>query len=355
MAKVEEAVLLPLNGPAPFYLREAEALSCLRDDLYATLIRCRTFRRLRFVSFLGAIDYLIHPNGLPSWRRHTRYQHSIGVGILAEQYAKLKNLDAATEKLIVSAGLLHDIGHGPLSHTLEPIFRRAFSIDHHLATKAGILDGEVGHILSRFGVSPCEVIDLIGGKGRQEFSFLFGGSLNIDTIEAISRSATYVSRSVNVHPGALITRLANDLGRSTSHFDDFWDLKDAVYKYLINSHVGSFTDASCQTYMEKNICDFRVGDFLLSEEGLRKRHPGLFAMLRALRRRLSDAGVNAFRLAHEDKQEVAERVFLIDKGVTLFSPFDLNRRYKQSRQSAQRFPFRIMERAARIDMPDFFG
>ncbi|CAK7332697.1 unnamed protein product [Dovyalis caffra] len=80
--------------------------------------------RLRDLKQLG-LTYMVYPGAV-----HSRFEHSLGVfslageavhRIKAQQGSELDidNLDIQTVKL---AGLLHDVGHGPFSHTFEREF-----------------------------------------------------------------------------------------------------------------------------------------------------------------------------------------------------------------------------------------
>lgn len=76
-------------------------------------------RRLHFIK-QNAIANFVFPGAT-----HTRFAHSIGVLFIAEKmYQRIKSLDKlnSTEldhQIVRLAALLHDIGHYPLSHTLE--------------------------------------------------------------------------------------------------------------------------------------------------------------------------------------------------------------------------------------------
>lgn len=78
------------------------------------------FQRLRYLKQLGA-SYFVHPGAT-----HNRFEHSIGVSFLAGKFLRVlqsKQLELKiTEDEIFCvevAGLLHDIGHGPFSHTFD--------------------------------------------------------------------------------------------------------------------------------------------------------------------------------------------------------------------------------------------
>ena len=84
------------------------------------LIDTFSFQRLRRIKQIGAASLLFH--GAES----SRFTHSIGVFCVARKiYRRLveKKPEFSQYKFILfGAALLHDLGHGPLSHTIEFIF-----------------------------------------------------------------------------------------------------------------------------------------------------------------------------------------------------------------------------------------
>ncbi|MGB1248226.1 MAG: HD domain-containing protein, partial [Chitinophagales bacterium] len=76
------------------------------------------FQRLRRIRQLGLTDY-VYPGAL-----HTRFHHALGAmhlmhkAIYTLKQKKVK-ITKQEEKGALAAVLLHDIGHGPFSHTLE--------------------------------------------------------------------------------------------------------------------------------------------------------------------------------------------------------------------------------------------
>ena len=84
------------------------------------LIDSIAFQRLRRIRQLGAASLLFH--GAES----SRFTHSIGVFCIARKiYERLiedKSSFCENKFVLYGAALLHDLGHGPLSHTSEVIF-----------------------------------------------------------------------------------------------------------------------------------------------------------------------------------------------------------------------------------------
>lgn len=89
------------------------------------LLNCAEFQRLRRIKQLGFSD-LVYPGA-----SHSRFAHSVGVFRNAcRLLAVIKNsLGRGTfneGRAIASlcAALLHDVGHGPFSHTFEGVQKR---------------------------------------------------------------------------------------------------------------------------------------------------------------------------------------------------------------------------------------
>lgn len=82
-----------------------------------------TFQRLRRISQLGLAQ-----NVFPG-ATHTRFAHSLGAAYLAskavthleERHSKKDIADARLE--VIAAALLHDVGHGPFSHSFEQVLK----------------------------------------------------------------------------------------------------------------------------------------------------------------------------------------------------------------------------------------
>ena len=88
------------------------------DELIFDLIEHPFFQRLRRIKQLG-LSHFVYPGA-----NHTRFHHALGaMHLMLEAIDVLlsKNVDITDEEKLGAAIaiLLHDIGHGPFSHTLE--------------------------------------------------------------------------------------------------------------------------------------------------------------------------------------------------------------------------------------------
>lgn len=175
----------------------------LEYPLFSALVGTVAFRRLNEIRFLGGIDYLIvrSPNGAPNNVRYTRYQHSLGVARLALMYGRACELSSTDQHVILAAALLHDVGHAPLSHSLEPAFLELFGIDHHQATRDIIrghvpLGRELYKLLREHQVDVDRLTSIIEGRD-DGFHGFFSGPINFDTIEGILRTKNYAQSTPN--------------------------------------------------------------------------------------------------------------------------------------------------------------
>ncbi|MDW8033972.1 MAG: HD domain-containing protein [Nitrososphaerota archaeon] len=133
-------------------------------DLEKNIIDTAVFQRLRRIKQLAGA-HLTYPGAM-----HTRFLHSLGVMFIAGRIlSHLANyhLDKVNKddlQLMRLAGILHDIGHGPFSHTFEEVLAEKRGITHEDVAKMLIKKTELNDILSKGGFNPDEIADLSTGK-----------------------------------------------------------------------------------------------------------------------------------------------------------------------------------------------
>jgi uncharacterized protein len=262
---------------------------------YRALLECDALKRLRSICFLGAIDYLFHPNGRAACRRHSRLDHSLSVAGLAFVYARRAGLSDNDEQHIVAAALLHDIGHGPLSHSLGPVFRQRFGIGPMEAGHA-ILCGhapvgiELRRVLAGHRIDADRVRALIDGSAHEPAGILFRGPINIGTIDAVLRSYGYLSpRPVEASARRVLEAALRRSAEDVRILDRFWELKDAVYRRLIHGPAGLLADLTARRVLERHGASLTPDACYWTDTSLRRALPELFALFARLRGRTTDA------------------------------------------------------------------
>jgi len=118
---------------------------------FSDVVDTRIFQRLRRISQLGLASY-VFPGAT-----HSRFSHSLGVYYLA--YSVLKHLSetssADNEEInslaleVKMCGLLHDVGHGPFSHSFEEVLKSIRQINDpplHEDWSAAIIQAESSEV-----------------------------------------------------------------------------------------------------------------------------------------------------------------------------------------------------------------
>jgi HD superfamily phosphohydrolase len=218
------------------------------DPVYRRIINSPEFRRLKGISFLGTIDVF---DLFDTEYKFSRYDHSIGVAVLAKKIAGELSLDKKRTKTLIIACLLHDIGHPPLSHSLEPIFikyARYRSNGHHTQTRRLIVGNLRYHskfnltflhkMLKDYSINIPEVSSLLGGDGDPILKALLENPFSPDSIDGINRAAlTFGEKPVAADDILKSFSLMNsevvlDLNYKNI-LDSFWSLKDRIYSRYI--------------------------------------------------------------------------------------------------------------------------
>jgi len=314
----------------PIILSNLEIRSIFKRDVYLDIIHSKPFVRLKNIHFLGAIDYIITGEKTRIKRQNTRYQHSIGVARLALRYAELKGFSPEDEILLVLSALLHDIGHAPLSHSMESVFLAKYQLGHHEASEyilQGVVTDLVGirNKLDDHGIEIWDIIQILNGVRDKKFSEAFDYPINIDTIEGIARCIQLIPKyKVSLSPIDIVEELANISENSVKIFDRFWDAKNFVYENLINSKLGVITDFLCQNYMREQK-DIRKDFFYHSETKFQIKHAGIFALLNSL------SESRAPDLFTRHSINYYERKFEINNNIHVSDFEDLKSRYVQNK------------------------
>lgn len=311
------------------------------DDPFAReLLSTAPLRRLAGIGFLGAIDFIRHGSGRSAHRRrHNRLEHTLGVARLADTYAHEAGLCQKRRRLLLAAALLHDVGHGPLSHTLEPVFAETFDVDHHSMTRR-IVRGETYHgravyaSLRDANLDPEDVLAMIDGHHNGPDAFLFAGSINLDTLDGIVRSRAFMEPRAAPRVMLRAVRRWAQTGRAPlSEFDAFWTLKHDVYTLLIGGTRGRLLDAVARAYMRANIDAFDATDFERSDVTLRRRHRQLFEILGLIADRRSCLKDNLPGKWMKDEVFIKDRAFVVRMDKVSNEPGHLDERYTQSKST----------------------
>ena len=287
-------------------------------DLYHDIVQSNTFQRLNDISFLGAIDYLYEDKD-----RQTRYEHTLSVVTLALRYAEIKKLDYHDEKYLVCAALLHDIGHGPLSHSMEPLFKSVFKLTHHIAGMNIILGKsplgkEIYTILNKHKIDIDKLIKLLDGKSQEEYAFALDNPINVDTIDGIVRTYSYPIKNKKefLFPDIYSILESTTMMNNPNIVDNFWNMKDYVYKKIINYDLHIQADNFSQKFV-KDEWTIKEKYFYLTESEFKQYYQKLFDDLRSIK-----------IVKNSKKQlEYTKRTYIINTKIKIDSPSKYAEKY----------------------------
>lgn len=151
------------------------------DDLAISLIDTHEMQRLRRVKQLGFAN-LVYPGA-----NHTRFEHSLGVLHLAELLLSKLNVDGVKDirDELRTAALIHDVGHMPLSHTIESVLVEKYGKGHEYFQ----IGGELVEVIDQFGIDKALIETLI--RGESPFSQIISSDVDIDRMDYIVRDEYY--------------------------------------------------------------------------------------------------------------------------------------------------------------------
>ena len=170
--------------------------------LFVALLESPEIQRLYNIKQLG-FAHLVFPGA-----HHTRLEHSLGAYQIASQIAEMLGFDNNERENVTCAALLHDIGHGPFSHTLESLLVERFGVDHVDLTerlilgeyeifeareKAFIQSKSVSELLDDSSIDKRRIVNIIRGRkvAKAYLSQLLNSTIDVDQLDYLIRDAYY--------------------------------------------------------------------------------------------------------------------------------------------------------------------
>jgi hypothetical protein len=178
-------------------------------ELIFDIIEHPYFQRLRRIKQLGLSDY-VYPGAI-----HTRFHHALGAFHLmrkALSILKIKGHKITEEEELAAciAILLHDIGHGPFSHTLE---MSLLAKVHHEHISKIYMDKLNIHFKGKLSLA----IEIFQGTYKKKFLHqLVSSQLDVDRLDYLTRDSFFsgvnegaisyerIIEMMNVHQGNLV-------------------------------------------------------------------------------------------------------------------------------------------------------
>ena len=164
----------------------------VRDRVIWDLIGTPEFQRLRRIKQLGTTYLTFHG------AEHSRFNHSLGVYEIVRRiinnFRHRKHWNEENRLLCLCAALLHDLGHGPFSHSFEKVFK----LDHEHYTQQIILgETESNRILEKvYPGFAQEVADVINKTHSNKLVVsLISSQIDADRMDYLQRDSYFTGVS----------------------------------------------------------------------------------------------------------------------------------------------------------------
>jgi uncharacterized protein len=161
------------------------------SEIIYDIIEHKYFQRLRRIKQLGLTDY-VYPGAV-----HTRFQHTLGaMHLISSAVSVLRSkgtlITEEEEEAVSLAILLHDIGHGPYSHTLEHIIVEKYSHEELSLQFMNALNKEYKGKLDL-------ALKIFKDQYRKKFLHqLVSSQLDVDRLDYLRRDSFYTGVSEGV-------------------------------------------------------------------------------------------------------------------------------------------------------------
>ncbi len=231
--------------------------------LILPLIETPEFQRLRRIRQLG-LGHLVYPGA-----EHTRFQHALGaMALMQEALAVLAEKGAAipesTHDAALAVALLHDIGHGPFSHTLESdlIAADESGPHHHEQISRCIIE----RLNDRLGGALDEALAIFDGTHPLKYlNTLIASQLDLDRLDYLRRDSFYTGVAEGV---VGVERIIKTLRVHPEDGPDSELVIESKGEYAVESYLLSRRLMYWQVYLHKTVI---AADHLLRSAFARAR------------------------------------------------------------------------------------
>lgn len=160
-------------------------------DVERDIIDTFPVQRLRRIKQISVAS-ITYPGG-----EHTRFPHALGTmhlsGKIAESLRTGIEISDEDWQLVRLAGLLHDIGHGPFSHTYEAVLSAHKGLTHEDMGEKIIRESSLADEISDRGYDPGELSDLIFGEPKRNkyLKQIITSQLDADKMDFLLRDSYF--------------------------------------------------------------------------------------------------------------------------------------------------------------------
>ncbi|VVB72865.1 HD domain protein [uncultured archaeon] len=225
------------------------------EGLAESLANTPQMQRLRWIKQLGLAN-LVYPGA-----NHTRFEHSLGTYHLASLLTRHLGLEEEEGTMVCAAALLHDMGHGPLSHASESALLPYIRSEHESIVDL-LKKGELRDVLSDYGLKAADIQAAINGYGLGQ---IVSGEIDVDRMDYLIRDAHYTGvaygvidrlrllQKMKLHQGKLVVE-AGGVQAATSLLISRLLMHPSVYYHHVCRISESMICAGIRRMIEDGAC-----------------------------------------------------------------------------------------------------
>lgn len=218
-----------------------------------SILNSSEFQRLRRIKQLG-LSSTVYPSAT-----HTRFSHSLGVMHIARELSETVGLSQTEIRRNGVAGLLHDVGHLPYSHTLEKLFERRKGKSHE-SVSCEFVDKISEDDNVNFPVNPEKVKEII--LGEYDGINVVSNEIDADRLDYLLRDSYNTGIDLGqIEEATLIKfaeRINNNIGFNHKSLKSVEQLLDARMK--MNYSVYSHNTVNITETMLERATEFHIDD-----------------------------------------------------------------------------------------------
>jgi HD superfamily phosphohydrolase len=253
------------------------------EEFLVKIINTEEFQRLKHIRQLATVHHVF------PCATNTRFEHSLGVGHLAEKFAislKKKHPELEIDPLLLKlTGLCHDLGHGPLSHVYDTFLE---SHNHHFCKHEErselilrLIDKKYNLNLHKYLEDACE---LINPKKQNLPLYMYQiisndmNGVDVDKLDYLARDSMFTGMKFNVdverffeYARIINTQICYSLNHMPHIINHTFMIRHQLHALVYQHSVVRAIEYMYMDYMklmETVLCDDTIEEFITRTDNI---------------------------------------------------------------------------------------
>lgn len=235
-------------------------------------LRTEAFKRLNKIFQLGT-EIFINPNLMHTRAEHSKgtYMKTLDLLITICKNKDIKNIIEINnyEKYLsaeLMRALLHDIGHGPFSHTMETICNLPKGFHEEIGNRIIEEDSELRETLNNISPGLSKDIKTVKERNFLGLNYLFEGQFDVDRSDFIIRDSFFADKKYE-YLSQLVTQILGNVQIKKVSVDGKYKLVP-VFPYEQLENIEKFLECRFYNYKDIYYCkNGKLYEYIFKEFG----------------------------------------------------------------------------------------